>query len=176
MPGTRAAEAGAEQGARLHRAGGIGVNGIWLLEICSLILAGTGRRFGKHLPFPQHKYNFFVYNGKKNPNPQLGGLSFTWVKTRQFHPKLPVTEPPVAVQGMESSFWLPWPWSYSHLDTRATPSCLHAHHHYAGAGGISRLLLPDSRRFPLPRQDERCCSLGTCCWEQSPAPLPLPGH
>ena len=59
---------GAERGARLHRAGGICVNGIRLLESCLFILAGTGRLFGEHLPFPQHKYSCFVYKGK-NPNP-----------------------------------------------------------------------------------------------------------
>lgn len=59
------ARTGAEGKAQLHDDGGISVNGIWPLGICLLILAGMGALFGECLPFPQDKYNSFVYKGKK---------------------------------------------------------------------------------------------------------------
>lgn len=97
--------------AQLHHDGVIHVNGIWPLGICLLILAGTGGLFGECLPFPQHKFNSFVYKAKNKPQPC--GLSFTWVKISQLHPKLPRTEP----------LWLAWPWGTQHLPHRQLPAC-----------------------------------------------------
>lgn len=61
--------AGAEQGPQLHRAGGIGVDGIWRLEIHSLILARTGRLFLVNASLFPSKNTTALYLGKKKPNP-----------------------------------------------------------------------------------------------------------
>lgn len=105
---------------------------------------GQGAFFGECFPFSTIKIQ--ILQRQKKPQPQLGGLSFTWVKTSQLHPKLPKT----CCKPEQGELTLPaLALDYSHFSTR---TCTTSHCTLTAAlqgRGISRFLFPDSRHFSL---------------------------
>lgn len=163
----------AEWGAQLHSARGICVKG---LESCLFTSAGMMRLFGECLPFLRHKYIYFVYRGKPLPLPQLGQLSFTWVKANSTR-SCPQLSRLLQSRAWKPHFGCPSPGVVLALAPGHAPPPTAGSTFTAALPGGGFLGYFSLRADTSPQwQDEWCCSLGTCCWEQSPAPLPLPRH